>query len=75
MAKTKTSAAVKNRYAAKVYDRIALIVPKGRKRIIEAFAEKQGRSVNSFINDQIRTAIGFTESEWKQEAAEINDED
>ena len=75
MAKTKTTAAVKNRYAAKAYDRIALFVPKGRKRLIEAFAREQGKSINGFINDQIRAAMGVTESEWKQEEAEINDED
>lgn len=53
MAKTKTSAAVKNRYAAKAYDRIALIVPKGRKETIKAHAEVHGESVNGFINRAI----------------------
>lgn len=31
----KTSAAVKNRYAAKAYDRINLIVKKGQKEVIQ----------------------------------------
>ena len=69
---SKTSNAVKDRWNAKAYDNITLRVPKGRKRLIEAFAKKQGRSVNSFINDQIYTAMGFTESEWKQEETEEN---
>ena len=46
----KTSAAVKNRYASKAYDRIALIVPKGEKEKIKAYAEKHGEKVNGYIN-------------------------
>lgn len=47
--KTKTSAEVKNRYNAKAYDRINLIVPKGKKGKIKAHAEAQGESTNAFI--------------------------
>ena len=46
----KTSAAVKNRYASKAYDRIALIVPKGEKDKIKAHAEKNGEKINGYIN-------------------------
>ncbi len=35
------------------YDRIQLVVPKGRKDEIQAAAEAQGQSVNSFINHAI----------------------
>lgn len=49
----KTSAAVKNKYAAKAYDRIQLIVKKGKKDEIKAFAENQGYSLNGFINEAI----------------------
>ena len=38
-----------NRYIAKAYDRISLIVPKGRKDEIKAHAERRGESVNAFI--------------------------
>lgn len=48
--KPRTSAAVKNRYNDKAYDRIALVVPKGEKDRIKAAAEKNGESVNSLIN-------------------------
>lgn len=48
--KTRTSAAVKNRYAAKVYDRIALVVKKGMKDAIKMRADSQGISVNEYIN-------------------------
>ena len=39
-----------NRYMAKAYDRISLIVPKGQKDLIQAHAEAQGESTNGFIN-------------------------
>lgn len=48
--KPRTSAAVKNRYNDKAYDRIALVVPKGEKDRIKAAAEKNGESLNSLIN-------------------------
>ena len=45
----KTSAAVKNRYNAKAYDRIAVVVPKGHKDIIRSAAEKAGLSLSAYI--------------------------
>ncbi len=53
----KTSAAVKNRYAAKAYDRINLIVKKGEKDRLKAHAEKQGETLNGFINRAIDTQV------------------
>ena len=47
--KTKTSAAVKNRYNAKVYDRIVLTLKKGEAEKLKAYASKQGVSRNAFI--------------------------
>ena len=35
------------------YDRIQLVVPKGKKDIIKAKADEQGESVNAFINRAI----------------------
>ena len=49
MAKTTTSAAVKNRYNAKVYDRLNLVVPKGRKAVIQATAKSAGVSLNAYV--------------------------
>lgn len=45
----KTSAAAKNRYNEKAYDRIALVVVKGRKDEIRAAAERAGLSLNAYI--------------------------
>lgn len=53
----RTSSAVKDRYNAKVYDEIKVRVSKGKKDMIQAHAETQGESVNSFINRAIQEAI------------------
>ena len=41
----------------KRYDRIQVVVPKGRKEEIRAFADHKGMSVNNFINEAIDTAM------------------
>ncbi len=50
----RASAASKNKWIAKAYDRINLTVPKGDKDIIQAHAEARGESVNGFIKRAIR---------------------
>lgn len=50
---SKPTAEVKNRYNSKAYDRIAVVVKKGEREAIKAFAEEQGKSVNQFITDLI----------------------
>ena len=62
MAENKNSRArieANNRYNAKAYDRINVAVPKGRKDIIKAHAEKNGESVNGFVNRAIN-AVSYT---------------
>ena len=53
----KTSAKSINKYMAKAYDRINLIVAKGDKDTIKAHAESMGESVNGFINRAIAEAM------------------
>lgn len=43
------------------YDRIQLVVPKGRKEDIKKEAERRGESVNSFINGLIDEALDRAE--------------
>ena len=50
---------------AKKYDRIQLVVPKGRKADIEAYAKSRGDSVNGMMNAFLREALGMSEDEWK----------
>ena len=51
-----------NRYMAKAYDRISLIVAKGKKDIVKTHAEARSESVNGFINRAIDEAIERDES-------------
>lgn len=46
----KTSAAVKNEWNKKNYDRINLMVPIGKKEEYKAIAESKGESLNGYIN-------------------------
>lgn len=57
----KTSAAAKNSWNEKNYDRVSLFVPKGKKDTIKKYAEAQGVSVNAFINQAIDAAIAEIE--------------
>ncbi len=61
----KTSATVKNRYNAKAYDRVSIMLPKGRKQAVEAHARERGESVNGLVNALIRADMGLSEDEWK----------
>lgn len=49
----RTSAASKNKWMAKAYDRVNLTMAKGKKETIQAHAEARGESVNRFINRAI----------------------
>lgn len=50
------------KYEAKVYDKILLRMPRGKKEIIQARAEAHSESVNGFINRAIDEAIERDES-------------
>ena len=45
------------RYNKKAYDRISLVVPKGKRQVIKDFAQKQGKSLNSFICEAIEAKM------------------
>lgn len=49
----KTSTAVKAKYNAKAYDQLRVVVYKGEKDKIKAYAESIGKSLNGYINDLI----------------------
>ena len=60
MAENKNSRArieANNWYNATAYDRINVAVTKGRKDIIKAHAEKNGESVNGFVNRAINETM------------------
>lgn len=70
MATSKAQQNATNKWIAKAYDRINLTVPKGRKEIIQAYAEANGESVNGFINRAIGESMGEVPPE---NAAKVGD--
>lgn len=56
------------RYEDKAYDKVLIRMPKGRKAVIQAHAETQGESVNSFINRAIDNQISQDRDKGPSEA-------
>ena len=46
-----------NKYMKSNYDRVNLVMPKGKKDIIQAHAAQQGESVNAYINRALDEAL------------------
>ena len=53
----KASTKAKNKYNAANYDRLSLVVPKGKKEKIKAYAESKNESLNRFVNRAIDEAM------------------
>ena len=54
----------KNKYNAKAYDNLRIVVKKGRKEIIRAHAEAHGESLNGFVNRAIDETIERDGDQW-----------
>jgi len=70
----RTSAAAKNRYSNKAYDRIGILVRKGRKERIRSYAESKGMSLNGYINALIDADMGDNSGKWGVEPVDIEDD-
>ena len=57
MAVSKAQQRAVNKYMKSNYDRVNLVMPKGKKDIIQAHAAQQGESVNAYINRAIDEAM------------------
>lgn len=64
------STAYKQAFNEKMYDRLAITIPKGHKATVKALADAQGESVNGYINGLIRGAAGLSEDEWRKKEEE-----
>lgn len=53
------------RYNKKAYDRINVIVKKGQREVIKAFAASQGKSLNRFICDAVEYQMNLSEQDKK----------
>ena len=56
----------KNKYNTENYDSLRIVVPKGRKQTVEAYAKERGKSINCLVNSLLRDAMGISEAEWKR---------
>ena len=54
-----------NKYNSANYDNLRIVVPKGRKSAIEAFAKSRGESINGLVNALLRAEMGLSEEDWK----------
>lgn len=54
-----------NKYMNVHYDRVNLVVPKGRKAALEQRSKENGESVNSYLNRLIRDDLGISEEAWR----------
>ena len=73
MAKTRTSAAVKERYNAKAYDALRIRLPKGQKATVEDAARAAGESVNQYTQGALLARMGL--SAWPGKDADPADQD
>ncbi|MEG1270989.1 MAG: hypothetical protein RSD54_06685 [Ruthenibacterium sp.] len=55
--KGKASTIAKNKYNAKAYDSLRIVVKKGRKADIQAVAQAQGESINGYVTKAIDERI------------------
>ena len=55
-----------NKYNAKNYDSLRIVVPKGQKQAIDAHAKAKGESINSLVNALLRADMGISEENWKK---------
>ena len=53
----KSSTRAKNKYNAANYDSLRIVVPKGKKELIKAYAEERKESINGFVNRAIDEAM------------------
>lgn len=66
MAQSKAHIRASNRYNAKAYDRVSLMLPKGKRETVREYAESKGLSLNGYINKLIiddMNAAGATPEE------------
>ena len=52
--------AYKQAFNEKSYDRLAITIPKGQKATVQAAAEREGESINSYTNKALLARMGLT---------------
>lgn len=57
LATTKAGQKAVNKYVKNNYDRINFTIEKGKKTVIQAIADEQGKSVNGYIKEAVKAKI------------------
>lgn len=73
MASSQAHMKATNKYNAKAYDNLRIVVPKGRKAEIEAYAKERGISVNALVNILLRESLGMDEARWKKKESNTSE--
>ena len=70
----KASTKAKNKYNAANYDSLRIVIPKGRKELVEEYAAtRPEKSINGLVNALLRNALGMTEDEWKADKEDVEE--
>lgn len=64
MAYSKAQMNANNKYRAKAYDQVNLIIPKGTKEVWKAYATGKGKSLNAYITELV-------EADMKEDTPEV----
>ena len=67
MAQSEAHIKASNKYNSKAYDRVSLMLPKGNRDVIRAYAESKGMSLNGYINKLIADDMGEALTDPKQQ--------
>ena len=57
MAYSKAQMTANNKYRAKAYDQVNLIIPKGTKETWKAYAAGKGKSLNAYITELVEADV------------------
>ena len=61
MATTKAQQKAVHKYVRENYDRIGITIPKGQKATVQAAAEREGESINTYTNKALLARMGLVE--------------
>jgi len=64
----KAATKAKNKYNAKAYDSLRIIVPKGHKDTVQRAAEVEGESINGYTNKALLARMGLEAWPEKEDA-------
>lgn len=53
-----------NNFMRRAYDRIDIVVPKGRKAELNERLKAEGKTLSGFLNTVLREYLGVSEADW-----------